>query len=222
MKNKSLEDRFLDERLMRNVSIVSVVCSIVAFAILSISHEVELFAAFEKIVKIIVTLLTFWAFAKFHWDIMKGMMGALLFALLYQEGFLVLGNLWGQTTDFDAFLIMGVQGSLYLAAQTMSFMMTIIIVINHFIIGYSRVGNYGNVIFNQITIIFKVFLYILLIIVNSFLNQPLIIQVSSCFEYISDLCIVIMVICIETQLDNFKAIKQDLLKDRKKKEDINE
>ena len=93
--------------------------------------------------------------------------------------------------------------------------MTFIIIVNHFIINYSRRGNYGNVIFNQITIIFKILLYIFLIGINMFLSQSLIMQLQSVFEYISDLCIVILVICIETQLDNFKIIRQELLKNKK-------
>ena len=216
MKKINVEEFFLDERLMRNVVILSVISGIISFITLFCFSDVELLLVFERIVKVVITLLTLWAFSKFHWDVMQGLMGALLFALLYQEGFLVLGKLWGETSDFDAYLIMGVQGSLFLAAQSMSFMMTIIIIINHFVIDYSRIGNLGNVIFNQISIIFKILLYIFLMVINVFLNQPIYSQINSGFEYLSDLCIVILVICIETQLDNFKEIKQELLKAKKK------
>lgn len=216
MKKINVEEFFLDERLMKNVAILSVISGIISFITLFCFSDVELLLVFERIVKVVITLLTLWAFSKFHWDVMQGLMGALLFALLYQEGFLVLGKLWGETSDFDAYLIMGVQGSLFLAAQSMSFMMTIIIIINHFVIDYSRIGNLGNVIFNQISIIFKILLYIFLMVINVFLNQPIYAQINSGFEYLSDLCIVILVICIETQLDNFKEIKQELLKAKKK------
>lgn len=219
LKKINLEEKFLDEKLMKNISLLSVACGVISLVLLSVANELELLPLFEKLIKITITLLTLWAFSRFHWDVMQGLMGGLLFALLYQESFLVLGRLWGETSDFDAFLIMGVQGSLYLAAQSMSFLMTIIIVINHFIIDYSRIGNYGNVIFNQISILFKIFLYIFLMIVNVFLNQPMLIQINSGFEYLSDLCIVILVICIETQLDSFKAIKQELLRAKKNKKE---
>ena len=214
MKKINPEKLFLDEKLMKKVALLSVICSVISIFILLYFRETQLLSIFEKIVKITITLLTLRAFSKFHWDVMQGMMGALLFALLYQESFIVLGKLWGETSDFDAFLIMGVEGSLYLAAQSMSFLMTIIIIINHFIIDYSRAGNLGNVIFNQMTIIFKIFLYVFLLIVNTFLNQPTHTLVNSGFEYISDLCIVILIIFIETQLDNFKTIKQELLKEK--------
>lgn len=214
MKKISLEERFLDENLMKFVALLSVICGIISLLIPFCFHEIELLSVFEKIVKITVTLLTLWTFSKFHWDVMQGMMGALLFALIYQESFLVLGKLWGEISDFDTFLIMGLQGSLYLSAQSMSFLMTIIIVINHFIIDYCRVGNYGNVIFNQMSIVFKIFLYVFLIIINVFLNQPMHVLVNSAFEYVSDLCIFILIIFIETQLDSFKAIKQDLLREK--------
>lgn len=218
LKKTNLEELFLSERLMKNVALISVISGIISLIMLLISDELELMITFEMIVKILITLLTLWAFSKFHWNVMQGLMGALLFALLYQEGFLVLEKLWGETSDFDAFLIMGVQGSLFLAAQSMSFLMTIIIIINHFVIDYSRIGNYGNVVFNQISIVFKISLYIFLMIINSLLNYSIQLQIISGFEYLSDLCIVILIICIETQLDNFKAIRQDLLNDKKKKE----
>lgn len=218
MKKINLEEKFLDERLMRNIAILSVICSVISLVLLKLSGEIELLSAFGKLIKIVITLLTIWTFSKFHWDAMQGLMGGLLFSLLFQESFIVLGKLWGETADFDSFLIMGVQGSLYLAAQSMSFLMTIIIIINHFIIDYSRVGNYGNVIFNQISILFKILLYIFLLVINVFLYLPAVTQVNLAFEYLSDLCIVILVICIETQLDSFKTIKQELLQAKKQKE----
>lgn len=215
MKKLNLEKKFLDEIVMRNIAVISALCGLISLVLLVVSKGVELLPAFEMLVKIVITLFTLWAFSRFHWNMMQGLMGGLLFALFYQESFLVLGKLWGETSDFDTYLIMGVQGSLYLSAQSMSFLMTFIIIVNHFIINYSRRGNYGNVIFNQITIIFKILLYIFLIGINMFLNQSLFMQLQSVFEYISDLCIIILVICIETQLDNFKNIRQELLQDKK-------
>ena len=217
MKKLNLEKLFLNEILMRNIAIISAVCGIVSIILLSFNNEIELLVLFEKLVKVLITIITIWSFSKFHWDVTKGMLGALLFTLMYQESYLVLGKLWGETSDFDTFLIMGVQGSLYLAAESMSLLMTIIIIVNHFIIGYSHFGNYANVIFNQLSIIFKIFLYVCLLVINVFLNQPNILQLNYGFEYLSDLCIVILVICVETQLDNFKTIKHELTADKKRK-----
>lgn len=215
MKKFNIEGLFLNEILMKWIAVFSVLCGVVSLGLSFYCNNAEPLFVFEEIVKILITLLTLWSFEKFRWDVMQGMMGALLFALLYQESFLVLGKLWGETSDFDAYLIMGVQGSLYLAAQSMSFLMTAIIIVNHFIIDYSRVGNYGNVVFNQLSIIFKSFLYIFLIIVNMFLSQPKEVLTISCLRYFQDLFIVILIVFIETQLDNFKEIKQDLLKMKK-------
>lgn len=217
MKKINIENMFLDERMMKYVSILSAVCGFVSLLILAISNEMTLLDSFEKTIKIVITLFTLWSFSRFHWDAMKGMMGSLLFALLYQECFLVLGKLWGETSDFDYYLVMGVQGSLYLAAQSMSFLMTVIIIINHFVLNYSRLDNINNVIFNQISIVFKLMLYIFLLIINGYLNITLSTQINYVFEYLSDICILIMVICIDTQLDNFKAFRQELLKSKKRK-----
>lgn len=217
MDKSSKQNIFLNENLMKAASIVSVFFGLVSLILLIITHEITLLILFEKIVKIVTTIILFWAFSRFHWDIMRGMMGGVLFCLLYQESILVLGSLWGGTVDFDAYLIMGVQGSLYLAAETMSFMMTIIITINHFIINYSNFGNLANVIFNQMTIIFKIILYLSLIIINRFLDLPSHLQINSGLEYVADLAIVIILICIESQLDSFKTLRRELLQEKRNK-----
>ena len=217
MNKFNLEEKLLDEKLTIKITILSIICGLISIIILTATHNLELLLAFEKIVKITITIFTLWTFYSFHWDFTQGMMGALLFSLLYEEAFVVLGKLWGETSDFDAFLIMGVQGSLYLAAQSMSFLMTIIIILNHFVINYSRIGNYRNVIFNHVSIVFKILLYIFLMVINRFLDLSLIIQVNSVFEYLSDLCIVLLIICIETQLNNFKTLKQELLNKKRGK-----
>ena len=166
---------------------------------------------FEKSVKVLIAALSMWSFSRFHWDVMKGMMGGMLFSLLYQEAYLVLGVLWGATADFDAYLIMGVEGSLYLAAQTMGLMMTFIITANHFIIEYSRKGNPRNLVFNKLSILFKLALYAALMLINCFLDRPAHQLAYAGLGYVADFAIVIMLVCIEAQLDSFKAIKQELL-----------
>lgn len=222
MKSTSLKDIFLNEKLLRDITIFSVVSGLISLVMLLIYKELTLITAFERIVKLLLTVVTLWSFSSVRWDITKGIMGSLLFALVYQESYLVLGNLWGGTTDFDFYLIMGVQGSLYLAAQSMNFMMTIIIIINHFVIGYSNISNWRNVILNQISIVFKICLYLLLLVINVFLKMPAHQQVIAGFEYASDLNIIIMLICIEIQFDNFKALKHDLRMAKKQKESSHE
>lgn len=218
MKHINIKDFFLNERLLRDIAVFSVLLGVISFGILFGYKDMNLLQAFERIVKLLLTALTLWSFFRVHWDATKGLMGSLLFALLFQEAYLVLGKLWGGTTDFDYYLIMGVQGSLYLAAQTMNFMMTIIIIINHFVIGYSNESDWRNVVLNQISIIFKITLYLLLLIINVFLKMPIHQQISAGLEYISDLNIIIMLICIEIQFDNYKSLKHDLLVAKRQKE----
>lgn len=222
MKKIKIKTTFLSERLMRNASILSVIFGIATLVVMFVNHALTLLSAFEIIAKLLLTILTLWSFSKFRWDVTKGMIGSLLFALLYQESFLVLGQLWGSTKDFDTYLIMGVQGSLYLAAQSMSFMMTIIIIVNHFIIGYSNVGNWGNVVLNQLSIIFKIILYVSLLVINGFMDLPIHRQLAAGFEYAADLAIIIMFICVESQFDSFNAIRHELLMEKRQKEGSHE
>jgi len=218
MKNTNIKNMFLNEKLMRNVSLLSVIFGFISLTVMFVFHELTLLKAFEIIIKQLLTLLTLWTFTRLRWDVTKGLMGSLLFALLYQESFLVLGNLWDGTSDFDLYLTMGVQGSLYLAAQSMSFMMTFIIIINHFVIGYSNIDNWKNVVLNQLTIVFKIILYISLLIINGFLSLSMCQQLSDGFQYAEDLCIIIMLICVEIQLNNFNSIMHELRMEKHHKE----
>ena len=116
--------------------------------------SMKYFMLFELITKLVTTVTMFLAFKFYKWDVAKGLMGGVLFCLMYQEGYLVLLRLWGEQ-DFDTYLVVGVQGSLYLAAAGMSFLMTIIITVNHFFINYTTSGNPKNVTFNRIAIFFQ-------------------------------------------------------------------
>jgi len=213
----TIRGTFLNENVMKAASIISVLCGLAALVIYGISGRLTLLILFEKLTKITTTLVLYRAFSRFHWDAVRGMMGGVLFCLLYQEGYLVLGSLWGGTVDFDAYLIMGVPGSLYLAAESMSFLTTMIITVNHFIIDYGHIGNLRNVMLNQITILFKILLYLLLMIVNRFLDLPAAQLAAKGISYIADLGIVVIMICIESQLDDFKTIRSELLRDKHRK-----
>ena len=106
------------------------------------------------------------AFRFYKWDVAKGLTGGVLFCLMYQEAHLVLARLWSEQ-DFDTYLVAGVQGSLYLAAAGMAFLMTVIITVNHFFINYASRGNPKNVILNRIAVLFKLAVYLLLLAANS-------------------------------------------------------
>lgn len=209
---------FINERTMCTVSIVSAVCGVLSIGWMTMSGTLTLMALFERSVKLIVTLLALWSFFRYRWDMMKGLLGGLLFSILYQEADLVLGRLWGETADFDTYLIMGVEGSLFLAAQTMSLMMTVIITANHYIIEYSPNRNERNLIFNKISILFKITLYLSLMAIDFFLDVPLSAQVNAVLQYAADLCMVMMLVCIEAQLESFNRLREDVRLEKRRKE----
>lgn len=215
MKGAHPTDLFINERTMTAVSVTSALCGILSMILMMAFHTLSLMSLFEGSVKLLVTLLALWSFFRYHWDMMKGLLGSLLFSILYEEANVVLGHLWGATADFDTYLIMGVEGSLFLAAQTMSLMMTIVITANHYIIAYSLNRNERNLVFNKLSILFKITLYISLILINFFLDLPLYTQINEGLKYSADLCMVIILVCIETQLDSFEKVKQDVKQAKK-------
>ena len=145
-------------------------------------------------------------------------MGGVLFCLMYQEGYLVLGRLWGEQ-DFDTYLVVGVQGSLYLAAAGMSFLMTIIITVNHFFINYTTSGNPKNVTFNRIAIFFKIVVYLLLLVTNSMLELSKMLLWQNALQYLTDISVILLLVSMESQFDSFNTLRSELLaakRERKK------
>lgn len=202
------ESIFLSENLMTGACLFAVVSGIASFILINISGES--FEKFEILIKLLTTVAMYFAFRHYNWDVAKGLMGGVLFCLMYQEAYLVLGRLWGEE-DFDTYLVVGVQGSIYLAAAGMSFLMTIIITINHFLINYAKHGNPENVILNHMAIIFKFSVYILILVANSRLGFSGMVLWKNALQYLTDMAILLLLITIESQFDSFKILRQELL-----------
>ena len=134
---------------------------------------------------------------------------------MYQEAHLALAVLWGEQ-NFDTYLMAGVFGSVYLAAAGMSFLMTVIITVNHFFIDYASHGNPKNVILNRMAILFKLALYVLLLVSNSRLGFDRGILTQNALTYISDSFLILLLVMIESQFDSFKVMRRELLREKRK------
>lgn len=208
-RGKKKDSVFLNERFMAAACVFVVAASLASLFLSFV--EKDLFSVFEIIIKLVTAVTMFLAFRYFKWDVAKGLMGGVLFCLMYQEAYLVLARLWGEQ-DFDVYLVTGVQGSLYLAASGMSFLMTVIITINHFFINYASSGNPKDVILNRIALIFKLAVYILLFISNSRLGFPAAELWDNAIRWLADIASLLLVVAIESQFDSFKVLRQELLK----------
>ena len=211
------ESIFLSERFMASACAAVVITGLISlfFSV----REGDSFIVFEVVTKLVTASAMYLAFKFFKWDVAKGLMGGVLFCLMYQEAHLVLSKLWGEQ-NFDTYLVAGVQGSLYLAAAGMAFLMTVIITINHFFINYTSHGNPKNVILNRMAIIFKFAVYLLLLISNSQLGFSSDILWKNAVQYLSDSALLLLLVSVESQFDSFNALRQELLKQKRERSRI--
>ena len=211
-KIKKLESIFLNEHFM------AAVCAFIAAAglisLIFFRGQMDAFEKFGLLVKLAAALDIYFAFRYYKWDVVKGLLGGVLFCLMYHEAYLVLGELWSE--DFDIYLVAGVHGSIYLAAAGMSLWMTIIITLNHFIVNYNIRSNPKNVILNRIAIIFKFAAYIILLSANSRLGLSTSLMLKNLLEHLTDIAILLLVIMIETQFESFKILRQEILAAKRK------
>ncbi len=217
IEGKQSESIFLNEYFMVAACAVVVVTGLVS--LFFCVRDGDSFIVFEVVTKLVTATAMYLAFKFFKWDVAKGLMGGVLFCLMYQEAHLVLNVLWAEQ-NFDAYLVAGVQGSLYLAAAGMAFLMTVIITINHFFINYASHGNPKNVILNRMAISFKFAVYLLLLISNSQLGFSSSILWRNALEYVTDSALLLLLVCAESQFDSFNSLRQELLqlkRERRKK-----
>jgi len=206
------ESIFLNEHFMV-ATCIFIVLTGVASMVLCLKDQYPL-AVFEILTKLVTAVAMYLAFRFFKWDVAKGLMGGVLFCMMYQEAHLVLDQLWGEQ-DFDIYLVTGVQGSLYLASAGMAFLMTIIITINHFFINYASHGNPKDVILNRIAIVFKFGVYLLLFAANSRLDFPASILWMNALQYLTDIALLLLLVSVESQFDSFKLLHQELLQQKR-------
>ena len=211
---KKRESIFLNEHFMAAACAVVVVTGL--FSLYFCIAEKDSFAVFELLTKLITAAAMYLAFRFFKWDVAKGLMGGVLFSVMYQEAYQVLDRLWAEQ-DFDTYLVVGVQGSLYLAAAGMSFLMTAVITVNHFFINYASHGNPKNVILNRMALGFKFAVYLLLLAANSQLSFSPALLWKNALQYLTDIALLLLLVSVESQFDSFKVLRQELLKDKRER-----
>ena len=197
---------------------MAVVCAFIAvmglISLVLFRNEMELFEIFGLLVKVVTAVMIYFAFRSYKWDAAKGLLGSVLFSLMYHEAYLLFVKFWSQ--DFDTYLVAGVWGSLYLAAAGMTLWMTLIITVNHFMVNYTLKSNPKNLMLNRISIIFKFATYILLLAANRRLGLSSSLMWKNILEYLTDIAILLLVIMTESQFDNFKKLRQELLAEKRK------
>ena len=214
MEKKQRESIFLSERFMAALCAAVVVTGLVSLVLCL--RQRDSFLVFEVLTKLVTASAMFLAFKFFKWDVAKGLMGGVLFCLMYQEAHFVLNVLWAEE-NFDVYLVAGVQGSLYLAAAGMAFLMTVIITINHFFINYATHGNPKNVILNRMAILFKFAVYVLLFVSNSQLGFAAEILWRNAVQYLTDIALLLLLAAMESQFDSFNALRQELRRQKRER-----
>ena len=213
-RENKLEKIFLSERTMAVVCILMVITGLASLVFCIMENDS--FETFALLIKLTTAFTMYMAFRSFKWDAAKGLLGGVLFCLMYQDAHLTLSRLWSEQ-NFDAYLAAGVQGSLFLAGAGMNLLMTIIITANHFFINYSTHGNPKNVILNRIALVFKFGVCILLMATNSLLGFSSALRWTHSVQYLMDIVLLVLVACLEAQFDSFNALREEL---RKQKEEL--
>ena len=61
-------------------------------------------------------------------------------------------------------------------------------------------------------------LYLVLIISNSMLSFDIVLRWENARQYMTDIAILLLIVCIESQLDSFKVLRQEIVVQRQMRE----
>ena len=221
MPNDNNEDKirreslFLNEHLMAALTVFTVGAGLIS--LIFFRDGLDSFDFFALLVKLITAVSMYFAFKSYKWDVTKGLMGGVLFALMFDEFYQTFVTLWGNE-NFDLYITVGIPGSLFLSAACMSFLMTVIITINHFILNYASEGNPKNLILNRIAILFKLGAYALFLVSSSSIEFTSAARWVNVLRCLMGIAIIVLLVSIESQFDSFKVLRQELLGKTLKKE----
>lgn len=213
-KVSRIEKILMDERFMAVTCFFVVASSLIS--LFFTFREGDSFGAFALLIKAVTAAGMFLAFHFFKWDVAKGLMGGVLFCLMYQEAYQVFVTLWGEK-NYDVYLTAGIEGSLFLAGAGMNFVMTVVITINHFMLSYATHGSEKNVILAQIAIIFKFLVYLLLVYANRKLTISQAMQWNNSLQFLTDRALLVLLIGMEALLNSFNTMRQDLLRSKRER-----
>lgn len=221
MPNDNNMDKSQRESLFLNEHLMAAECAFIAAAglvsLIFFRDGMDSFGFFALLAKIVTAVAMYFAFRSYKWDVAKGLMGGVLFSLMFDEFYQVFVTLWGNE-NFDQYITVGIPGSLFLSAACMTFLMTVIITINHFILNYASEGNPKNLILNRIAILFKLGAYALFLGSSGSIEFTPADRWVNVLRCLMGIVIIILLISVESQFDSFKVIRQELLGKTLKKE----
>ena len=221
MPNDNNMDKSQRESLFLNEHLMAAECAFIAAAglvsLIFFRDGMDSFGFFALLAKIVTAVAMYFAFRSYKWDVAKGLMGGVLFSLMFDEFYQVFVTLWGNE-NFDQYITVGIPGSLFLSAACMTFLMTVIITINHFILNYASEGNPKNLILNRIAILFKLGAYALFLGSSGSIEFTPADRWVNVLRCLMGIVIIILLISVESQFDGFKVIRQELLGKTLKKE----
>lgn len=202
------ESIFLNERLMTAGFALIAVAGLLS--ILFLRSGMDSFEMFGVLVELLAAVAMFFSFRSYKWDAVKGLMGGVLFCLMFEDYYLVFVKLW-QEENFVRYMTVGISGSLFLAGACMSFFMTAVITVNHYLISFAFRGNPKNVMLNRIAIMFKLIVMVIFFVGNSGAGVTSVELWAGVLRSLMDLCILVLLVSVESQLDAFNVLRQELL-----------
>ena len=154
---------FLSERTALVATVVSVLLMPVIYFFGTDSGGLDLSGLYDLQIRLLLICTLFYALKKHKLFLMQAATVGLIFCMLCTQSQFALGKLASQ--DSETFIIMGLQGFVFLAAERMVLFIQSFICASHFIIHAAKKQEEIRVFLNQISILFLLALVVIQLII---------------------------------------------------------
>ena len=201
---------FKSQKLMRGSVVTTVLCALylmVRNAIkgngLDIWSETFCLVLLSAIFAVVIYI----TYAKHDENAMKPAIGMLLGFIIFQSLQVFCTNVF-VSENLDVYLSSGAMGVVSLVLDSLQFLLNLIFCFNHIFISSGHDSSPKQLKLNQVLCIGIVVDYILQVVVSAFVFYPEKVVYLAVF-YLLMLCNVVTVLCVESKLDYFRALRAD-------------
>lgn len=172
----SIKRFFFDKKTYSICMIAEIILICINLVCDKASGTLDMFTMFEIVLRTMLIVGLYRAYRHENMYIMSGIVGGLLFCILYREANHVLGGLL--TLSVDKFIMMGYKGSLYLCISMTILFLECVMVYNHFSISLYHINGITKLAVNEISTCLLFIMLAVQIFSNFFLDLNYLVIVS--------------------------------------------
>ena len=159
----------------------------------------------ERIIMAVFLVVLAISYIKHDKNVMKGMIGAVLATTFFSDLPYVFDMFESREYYFET---IGGIWTVYEIMEILIIAAYVLIFVTHFLINSEHKSNPGKILFNQIVLMLVPLFYIIQVIVSIIIGRNAMFLAGKICNFLANVCILNMVVCIESKLDAYRIARE--------------